>query len=339
MKFASAVLAGASIVALSLAAASPAAAAGNAIDPGDSLYAVNCDDVYNDFQFFSVESTTAFSTPIGDGLGSVSEYACAGQPAYDPSTGKSYYIQWEEEGTFLAEIDVVTGVSATIGEFSWVNGEFPQTLDAYSIAIGSDGSAYLMAGSALWELNLETAQATLISEAINTYAFAYNSATDKFYAIDTDDTIYEIDVTTGGETAIGEVVFPDDMTSYTVYSLQFDQAGTFWIEVDHFSENDFFNAELWSFSPTGFEAPVFSGVFTDDPFYTEAILIVPGVVAPVEPALAATGADLADVLPWAIGGAVIVLAGGVLLILRSRRKPAAITTTEQAPAPEIESKD
>ncbi|MDH6181180.1 LPXTG-motif cell wall-anchored protein [Microbacteriaceae bacterium SG_E_30_P1] len=45
------------------------------------------------------------------------------------------------------------------------------------------------------------------------------------------------------------------------------------------------------------------------------------------PELASTGADLASLLPWIIGAAVIVVAGGVLLILRGRRKPT-------APAPE-----
>lgn len=339
MKRITATLAGASIVALSLLAASPASAAGNAIDPGDSLYAVNCDDVYNDFQFFSVESTTAFSTPIGDGTGEVGQYACGGQPAYYPSTGKSYYIQWTVERAQLAEIDVATGESAIVGDFLDETGDVPQALNAYSIAIGADGSAYVMAEGALWTLDLDTGSATPINEAINTYAFAFDSVTGKFFAIDTDDVIYEIDVTTGAETPVGEVTFPDDTSSYTIYSLQFDGAGTFWVEVDHFAEGDFFRAELWSFSPTATGSPVFSGVFTDDPFYTEAILIIPGDVAPVEPALAATGADLADVLPWAIGAAVIVLAGGVLLILRSRRKPAAITTTEQPVIPEIESKD
>lgn len=339
MKFTAATLAGASIVALSLLGASPASAAGNAIDPGDSLYAVNCDDVYNDFQFFSVESTTAFSTPIGDGTGEVGEYACAGQPAYDPSTGKSYYIQWTDEGTYLAEIDVATGESVTIGDFYYDNNEFPESLYAFSIAIGADGSAYVMADGGLWSLDLDTAWVTPINEAINTYAFAFDSVTGKFFAIDTDDYIYEIDVTTGAETLVGEIEFPATGIGYSIYSLQFDGAGTFWVQVDAFSEGEFLRAELWSFSPSSSEAPVFSGVFTDDPYYTEAILIIPGVVVvPVEPALAATGADLADVLPWAIGAAVIVLAGGVLLILRSRRKPAAITT-EQPVTPEIESKD
>ena len=340
MKLVPAVIAGASIIVLSLIGASPASAAGNTIDPGDSLYAIPCrEDAYNDWQFFGVESTTAFSTAIGDGAGEETN-VCAGQPAYDPSTGKSYYIQWDGEESFLAEIDVVTGESAVIGDFYYDNNEFPESLSPYSIAIGADGSAYVLADGGIWSLDLDTAWVTPINESINTYAFAFDSVTGKFYAIDYTNEIYEINVETGEETLLGDIGFPDDNTGFATYSLQFDGAGTFWIEVDHFSEGDFFRAELWSFTLATVASPVFSGAFAaDNPYYTEAILIVPGVVAPVEPALAATGADLADVLPWAIGAAVIVLAGGVLLILRSRRKPAAITTAEQPTIPEIESKD
>lgn len=49
------------------------------------------------------------------------------------------------------------------------------------------------------------------------------------------------------------------------------------------------------------------------------------------PALAATGADLAALLPWFIVGAVVVLAGGVLLVIRSRRRPEVPPASPAAP--------
>ena len=49
------------------------------------------------------------------------------------------------------------------------------------------------------------------------------------------------------------------------------------------------------------------------------------------PSLAATGADLAALLPWFIVGAVVVLAGGVLLVIRSRRKPEVPPVAPAAP--------
>lgn len=327
MKFAAAVLSGASIVALSLAVATPAYAAGNAIDPGDSLYAINCDEeMYNDWQFFSVDSTTAVSTPIGTGeeTGPEESSGCAGQPAYNPATGKSYYIQWTQESVDLASIDVTTGVSTTIGGFYYDNGEFPEYVEADALAIGADGAAYVLAEGTLWSVNLDTAWVTPIGETEpNIYAFAYDSVTSKFYGITYLNAIYEIDVTDGTATYIDDVVGPDPNPEalFRIYSLQFDEAGTFWVEIDTYVDEEFV-ATLWSFTLATVDAPVYSGIFTDDPFYTEALLIIPGDPA-VEPALAATGADVADVLPWGVGAAAIVLAGGVLMIVRSRRGSAA----------------
>ncbi len=343
MKITAAVVSGASIVALSLAVAGPASAAGNAIDPGDSLYAINCDDVYNDWQLFSVDSTTAFSTPIGvgtdDGIDNNSA-GCAAQPAYNPATGKSYYVQWSMESVELATIDVATGVSTTIGGFYYDNGEFPEYIEVDALAIGADGSAFVLAEGTLWSVDLDTAWVTPIGETEgDIYAFAFDSVTSKFYGISYLNEIFEIDVTDGTATPVGEVVSPEPDGLFRVYSLQFDEAGTFWVEVDSYGEGgDGLVAELWSFTLPTAESPVYSGVFTDDPFYTEAILIIPGdvpvaplvPVAPVEPALAATGADPASVLPWGIGAAVIVLAGGVLLTVRSRRETVMTTSSTSA---------
>lgn len=324
MKFAAAVLSGASIVALSLAVVTPASAAGNAIDPGDSLYAINCDGIYPEWQFFSVDSTTAFSTPIGTGTDDGDENdseGCAAQPAYNPATGKSYYIQWTQESVDLASIDVTTGVSTTIGGFYYDNNEFPEYIEADALAIGADGAAYMLAEGTLWSVDLDTAWVTPIgSTHADIYAFAYDAVSGKFYGITYLNSMYEIDVTDGTATFVADVVSPNPEKHFRIYSLQFDQAGTFWVEVDSTVEGvSGLISELWSFTLATVETPVFSGVFTDDPFYTEAILIIPGEVAPVEPALAATGADFAGALPWGVGAAAIVLAGGVLMIVRSRR--------------------
>ena len=323
MKSVAATLAGASILAMSLLAASPASAAGNAIDPGDSLYAISCDNDYNDWQVFGVDPTTAFSTPIGDGSGGVEEDGCAAQPAYNPATGKSYYIQWSEDH-FLAEVDVVTGESAVVGDFYYDNGEFPESINVNSLAIGADGSAFVLDFDGyLWSVDLDTAWVTPIGQSVSSaWAFAADPVTGKFYAITYDNDLYEIDVTDGSTNFIDNIVPAEPQTAFYTYSLQFDGAGTFWIEADG-SDGDNTTATLWSFTLETLDAPVYSGIFTDDPFYTEAILIIPGDVVPVEPALAATGADLADVIPWGVGAAAIVLAGGVLMIVRSRRASAA----------------
>ena len=56
-----------------------------------------------------------------------------------------------------------------------------------------------------------------------------------------------------------------------------------------------------------------SGLLTDDPFFSQALLIIPGA------ALAATGADL-SIVPYLAGGAALaVIAGGAVLLIRRRR--------------------
>jgi len=312
MKSLSAALAGVSLVALSVFAATPALAAGNAVDPGDAMYAINCDSVYNDWQLFGVDSTTAFSTAIGTGTG-VYTGTCAGQPAYNPATGVSYYIQWFDESDELASIDVATGVSTTIGEFVWENGEFPQTVQADAMAIAADGTAYLLGEGELWALDLSDGSIEPIGESlIDTYALAVDPVTGTLYGITSNNDIYEIDPATGAVSLVDTIAFPSK--GHYVYSLQFDQAGTFWIEADEVGES--YVANLWSFTLATVDAPVLSGAFTDGPFYTEALLIIPATPKVV---LADTGVDSSGVPLVAGIAGMVVLAGAAAMIVRRRR--------------------
>ena len=59
---------------------------------------------------------------------------------------------------------------------------------------------------------------------------------------------------------------------------------------------------------------MYSGNFTDDPFYTEALLIIQG--APT--ALASTGADSSQV-PLFVGGALLLTVIGAVLLVARRR--------------------
>lgn len=321
--------------------AMPAYAAGNPIADGDSLFAINCDDGFSDYQLFSVDSTTAVSSEIGDGVSETEP--CAGQPAHNPVTGVSYYIQWSDD-TALATIDVSTGASTTIGPFYWAAEDVEIGADA--LAIGGDGAAYILDDADVYSVNLETGEVEFVvsldADLDSIYSFAWDSVTGAFYGISYDNVVYQIGVTDGSYTEIGEIQFPEGEGYYT-YSLQFDHEGTLWIEVDLNLGEGYF-ASLFSLTFDTLDAPVYSGEFVvgETSMYTEALLVVPAAIPPApvpapEPALAATGADLASVLPWGIGAGVIVLAGGVLLILRSRRKPA--TAASVSEAPEIEQKN
>jgi len=313
MKTLSAAFALTGAAALVLIGATPAHAAGNAIDPGDSLYSISCDSNWNLWQLFGVDSTTAFSTKIGDGSGSTPDSpACAGQPAYDFTTGSSYYIQWYYDGDVnvasLAKIDTGTGASTTINEFVWVNGEFPTAINVDAIAIGPNSTAFALAEGVLYSLNLANADLTPVgSSLVDTYAFAYDQKTGQYYAIDDSRDIFTVDVTDGSFDYIDTVAIPGEDG---IYSLQFDEAGTFWVQADEDSEG---GAGLYSFTLATVGAPVYSGSFTDDPYYTEALLIVPGA------ALAATGTDLGAIVPLAAGAGALALVGMALLIVRRRR--------------------
>ena len=319
MKKLSLTVVAASAAALVLIGAAPASAAGSAIDPGDSLYSISCDDAYGPWQLFGVDSTSAFSTPIGAGTGSVEdEYPCAFQPAWNAETGVSYYIQtlydnFQQTGSTssLATIDVTTGLSTTIGEFYYeADGTYYPQVDA--IAIGKDGKAFAVFEGELFSLDLGTAELTYINSTLpDVYAFAANPTTGDFYVVDSEGYTYKFDVTNGAVNYLGQVTLAGNES---VYSLQIDEAGTFWIEVDVFNEGDPTDALLYSFTEATITAPVLSGEFTDDPYYTEAILIIPGA-----PVLPATGADT-SMAPIAAGAAgALALLGAAVLVMRRRR--------------------
>lgn len=290
--------------ALLLVGAAPASAAGASIDPGDSLYAINCDEFYNDWQLLSVDPTTAFSTPVGDGTGGVDETlgACGGPAAYNFATGVSYYIQWtydyeEEESVYwLATIDPATGDSVTIGRFF----EYAEPEDNHprvdSIVIGLDGTAYAIGNGYMYNLNLATAELSDSAHTlVNTWALAVDPNSGKFYAINNENELFEL-FAGGGTTFIDDIEFGVQPSNPRTYALQIDGSSRFWIEVDQVVERSA-TANLWSFTLADVAA-VYSGEFIDDPYYTESLLIVPG------DALPATGPT--------VGGAPLI-AGGLLL--------------------------
>ncbi|MEQ1735306.1 MAG: hypothetical protein ABL886_02605, partial [Rhodoglobus sp.] len=287
--------------------AAPAHAAGRNIDPGDSMYTINCDQIYNDWQLLSVAPPTAISTPIGDGDGTSEFGGCADQAAYDLTDGTSYYVQITFDGEnvhwALAEINVATGVSTTIDEFWWENGEFPELVRVDAIAIGSDGAAYALGDGTLYSLDLASAIVDPIDfECVTAFAFASHPTTGDFYVVERGGEVWRFDdIGSGCElTSLGSLIHADldlsDSEVTGVFALQIDGGGTFWIDVQ--TREGF--TDLWSFTPSTLDAPVRSGVFTDDPFYTQTLLIIPGVVA-----LASTGST-ATVAPLLAAAALLL---------------------------------
>ena len=274
------------------------------------MYVLSCDSSVPGFQLYSVNASTALSTAIG--VGEADSSTCAGQPAYNPATGASYYLRWVAGPFELGRIDVVTGVSTVVGAL-YVDGGDPPTVDVDSIAIGADGSAYAIQGFNLFRLNLTTAELTFIGIMSDDkiYAFAFNAVTGKFYALTSDFELYEVSVTDATLTPLGSLTFASDPFATGTYSLQFDEAGMAWIEAD----NDVGRgAGLWSLQLSDLTSTVYSGNFANAPFYTEAVLIIPG-----KPTLAATGFDPAFAPLWAGGAAIVALLGIAVMVARRPR--------------------
>lgn len=327
MRFSPAALTAALAVLFALLGGGPASAAGRAIDPGDSMYTLNCDTFYDDWQLMSVDATTAFSTKIGPGGGVSAFGGCAGQPAFDPTTTEPYYIQITFDGTDphwdLATIDVQTGVSSVVARFTRDVAGTPTETRIEAIAIGPTGLAYAIGSGTLYSLDLGTAQLVPIGATLIAFAFAADLDTGEFYAVDRAGEVVQFDdiAVSGATTSLGFLTDPSlDLTDFAstgvhdqqtltgVYALQIDEGGTFWIAV----ANRPGDSSLWSFTLSTLGAPIHSGIFTDDPFYTAAVLIIPGTA--LTPLLAASGVEPGV----SIFAAALLLLAGVVLVRRGR---------------------
>jgi hypothetical protein len=346
-----ALLAAAGILVLSLGVAAPAHAAGPPIDPGDALYAINCDpELFNDWQLFAVEPQTGFSVPVGKGSGGkfTDSLTCGGPGAVNPATGVSYYVRWQSKclvamvGTdcpqpdpdfdsVLATIDSATGASSAIAEFSVAGSTAPEPPLVKAFAIGLDGAAYAFAETdplgadwRLYSVDLKTAQLTQIAPGLpGLYAFAVNPVDGRFYAIEqVSNQLFRMQVKDGaldgGRELLGSVAF--NALPHSVLALQIDESGRFWMEADYGTP---IVATLWSVTLDTLPDPIFAGFFgDDDPYYTEGLLLIPGDPAVV---LAMGGAPLPasgqDPFPVVLAGILLLLAGLVLNTVRLSLRP------------------
>lgn len=294
----------AGVLALPLLIASPASAA--TLPEGDTLYAISCDQTGEGAisDLYTVTADTADLTYVG---GTGHEQDCAGPAAYDPTTGKSYYLSWDNDS--LAIIDVATGASTLTA----ITGDGSDAPDG--LAIGADGRAWIIWQDDLYSVNLATAVSTLVTPlAVGClYSFALDPTDGKFYAIQcsTGDA-YQLNVDDGVLTPIGSVA----LTAPT-YAMQIDTAGRWWVHQDTGEQAD---ASLWSTPrPSGPTVMEYEGDFIDSANqaapYTESLLLT----YPLK--LAATGSSI-DVAPMAAAGAAAAFGAALLLITARRRRNA-----------------
>jgi LPXTG-motif cell wall-anchored protein len=303
-------LAAAAALSVPFVFAAPAMAA--TLPTGDALYAITCDedgDSGIDFALlYSVSPVDAVGTLIGDGSDIFDD--CAGEAAFNPVTGNSYYISWSSEGSSLVKIDVATGATTSIPWTGDYEGNYPD-----SIAIGTDGIAYVISGPNLARVDLTTgAWDELGSLGFGgLYGFSVDPTSGLFYAIDQGGYAYRIDPAAVTATAVGRVLGGSSLS----YSLQIDTSGAWWVQWDH--PGDPYTVDIWTGarpvdggdSQLALVGPL-NDIVNEYYPYSQALLIT------YPKALAATGMDATALV--VVGGsaaAFLLLAGAVLL--RRRR--------------------
>jgi len=301
---------------------------------GESLFTVSpfssCDDEH---VLFRVDPTSALAAPVGD----AEIVGFASQGAWDPLTNTAYFPFYDEN----AEEYVLMTVDPSNGEFDEIGAFDIADLDNIdeisSLAIGLDGSAFLMAqlqiGGTFYELglfslNLSDASLTFIAEIDENLldepnGFAADPTTGIYYAFEEDShEFYAIDVATGALTLLGELDSASIDGSSDVTALQIGSDGTFWTvfdDADGASDSD--AGMLVTFTLADIAAEVISatevGIITDGPIPSRSLLLVPGA-----PELAATGPVNRGLFE---GSVVLLLLGGVLIgirVLRGRSRAA-----------------
>ena len=298
-------LAATAALALPLVFAGPASAA--TLPTGDQLWAISCDsgeETGFSAILYSLNAADAAATPVGIGTGF--EGDCAGQSAYNPVTGASYYLSWAESPGKLAKIDLATGL-ATVIPFTG-----DDYLDPNSITIGTDGVGYMLEQSWLSTFNVETGATTYLGDIGLTgfFGFAVDPTSGLLYAVDFTGASYLIDPVAKTATFQGNIL--GDAGGNNYYSLQIDTAGRWWVQENAPSGSLLLSgAKPNPDAATQFET---AGLILDgdnDP-YTQSLLIT------YPKALAATGLDATVLIGAGATAGLLLLMGGAVLVLRRR---------------------
>jgi hypothetical protein len=276
-------------VAVSIAAATPALAVsdrGRTLPAGDEMFAVACEGFdYPRLQLFSVDARTAGISTVGAGS-EIGETSCAGTVAIDPTTGITYFVGWDGAATYLARLDLTTGVATWVAPFA-VGADEPYI---EAIAIGLDGKAYAigqMSGTpngGIYGLDLTTGAldpTAPVEEELD--ALIVNPETGGFIGLGFTGKVYDLDVTDGStELSFDLSAILDEMVSTD--NLAFDSSGVLWFTAKGMEHNridpNLMMQDLWSIDPADLENSLrHSGPLSDlddaDPAYiqTEALFI------------------------------------------------------------------
>ena len=293
-----------------------------ALPPGQTLYAIDCDDAAP--QLWSLAPNGA-GTPIG---GAGTGFDCAGGGQVNPVTGIAYLIYYGTTTTALATVNLTTGSITMIAD---ITGD---STDAWQLFITNSGDAFMVVGTTLYSISLTTAVTTTIGLILpaDGGAVGYNPLNDTIYAFDSSNNVgvYTIDRTTGAATDTGLTgIWPTanclngGTDVGTPNGVSFDSAGFAWVQSDSCDSN-IMTVDLTTGTAAMvgelFDATGTRYATAPNGFYSSTFIIGPSaVVAPAAaPGLAATGIDATAASIAAGIGAVAALIGAAL-VLRSRR--------------------
>lgn len=179
--------------------------------------------------------------------------------------------------------------------------------DAYAILEAEEGLGPFAS------VDLETGELTILGYGLlSTWALAFDPVTDVVYGIDEDNLLFTVDREDGYYEYVGAIAVPD---GDTIYSLQIDEGGRFWILASHETVERWVT-QLSSFTLDTLSAPVLSGDTVDDPYYTYALLLIPG-----KPVLPATG-PATGLLP-AVAALLVLVGAAVVATAAVRRRASA----------------
>lgn len=258
---------------------------------GDTLYAFPCHHNLGEPSLELVNTADSTWTTVGTAH-DISNTECAYQPAFNPVTGRSYFLGGNTEPNFWPLVEVLThdgtmrvvhNIQTSAGDLDFNDeSSFPGNL-----LITNSGHGFFIGGKTLYPLDLNngklgaainpTPWATLHG---NVFSTACSPVQAKCYVLTDLGDLYELNVAAGTVSAsLGNLGF------WANYSLQVDSGGTLW-------------ASSYSGYLASFEASDPAGTYIQGrgfPHYSGALLITSGEVAnsftTAKPALANTGTN------------------------------------------------
>ena len=309
-----------SSIVIASASAASAAAAVAPLPADDTFYAIPCNTPDLGLKLLNPLDSSWVAVGTQTTVGTVE---CAYQPAFDPTSGESYFIGGNTPSSEwpLVHIDTTTGDYTIVHEIwdgttnlpiAFFGPNFPGNM-----LITNTGGAYFIGGTKLYPLNLGSAVlgpqiGPDLVVAGDIYATACSPVAAVCYILTEGGSLYTLDPATGAVSAtLGSIPARGN------YSLQVASDGTLWSSSNGGHVASFSAADPAGSYDEGARTPKYSGAY----LITIPVAALAPVPVPV-PALASTGMESA--VPVVAAGALLALGGILALVSRRRRsRPAA----------------